>query len=282
MMQTYAAAAGLRKRIIVRVPILSPSVSAHWVNVVTPVPRSIAAPLVQSLVNEVVAHDHEIASYVPDPEGGLLPLREAIRLAIKRVQEADVETAWSGASWSPAPSDPLPSDPDWAGGSLYVDERDEVVDATPEQLWSVIEGIGGENGWYSWPLAWAVRGWMDKLGGGVGLARGRRDPTRLREGDVLDWWRVEALERGTMLRLRAEMRVPGRAWLELSITTDADGTHYHQRALFHPRGLPGQLYWWSVAPFHGVVFGGMLRNIAAAAGRAPSDDGGGGAAAKAA
>jgi uncharacterized protein YbjT (DUF2867 family) len=272
MMQTYARAAGLRKRIIVRVPVLSPRVSAHWVNVVTPVPRSIAAPLVESLVNEVVARDHEIAQYVPDPEGGLTDLGTAIRYAIKRVREADVETSWSGASWTPAPSDPLPSDPDWAGGSLYVDERDEVIDATPAQLWSVIEGIGGKNGWYSWPLAWAVRGWLDKLSGGVGLARGRRDPARLREGDVLDWWRVEAIERGTLLRLRAEMKVPGLAWLDLEIRTDEAGTHYHQRAIFYPRGLAGQAYWWAVKPFHGVVFGGMLRNIAAAASRAPAGD----------
>ena len=178
-----------------------------------------------------------------------------------------------GASWTPAASDPLPSDPDWAGGSLYVDERDEVGSTRrPAQLWSVIEGIGGENGWYSWPLAWAVRGWLDKLSGGVGLARGRRDPAHLREGDVLDWWRVEAIERGTLLRLRAEMKVPGLAWLDLEVRQDEDGTHYHQRAIFYPRGLAGQAYWWAVKPFHGVVFGGMLRNIAAAADRAPAGD----------
>jgi uncharacterized protein YbjT (DUF2867 family) len=271
MMQTYARVAGLRKRIIVRVPILSPKVSAHWVNVVTPVPRSIAAPLVESLVNEVVAHDHDIAQYVPDPEGGRIDLECAIRLAIKRVREADVETSWSSASWGLAPSDPLPTDPDWAGGSLYLDERDEVVTASPAQLWAVIEGIGGANGWYSWPLAWAVRGWMDKLGGGPGLGRGRRDAKHLREGDVLDWWRVEHIDRGEMLRLRAEMKNPGKSWLELSVRAGTDGTHYHQRAIFYPRGLAGQAYWWAIKPFHGVVFGGMLRNIAAAAEREPRE-----------
>jgi uncharacterized protein YbjT (DUF2867 family) len=270
LMQTYARVANLRRRLIVRVPLLSPSLSAHWVNVVTPVPRQLAAPLVESLVNEVVAHDHDIAAFVPDPPDGLIGLEEAIRLALKRVREADVETSWSSATWSLAPSDPLPSDPDWAGGSLYVDERDEVVDATPGQLWTVIEGIGGENGWYSWPLAWAVRGWLDKLSGGVGLHRGRRNAERLREGDVLDWWRVEEIEHGSLLRLRAEMRAPGRAWLELSIRSESDGTHYHQRALFYPRGLAGQAYWWSIKPFHAVIFGGMLRNIATAAKRQPT------------
>lgn len=272
MMQTYARVAGLRKRLIVRVPVLTPRVSAHWVNVVTPVPRKIAAPLVESLVNEVVAHDHDIAQYIPDPEGGLLDLERAIRLAIKRVREADVETSWSSANWESAPSDPLPSDPDWAGGSLYVDERDEVVDATPEQLWAVIEGIGGENGWYSWPLAWAVRGWLDKLSGGPGLKRGRRDARHLREGDVLDWWRVEHIDRPTLLRLRAEMRNPGKSWLELEVCAQPDGTHYHQRAIFYPRGLAGQLYWKAISPFHGVVFGGMLRNIANAAKRQQTED----------
>jgi len=272
LMQTYARVANLRRRLIVRVPILSPRVSAHWVNIVTPVPRQLATPLVESLVNEVVAQDHDIARFVPDPPEGLIGLEEAIRLALKRVREADVETSWSSATWSLAPSDPLPSDPDWAGGSLYVDERDEVVDATPGQLWAVIEGIGGENGWYSWPLAWAVRGWLDKLSGGVGLHRGRRNAERLREGDVLDWWRVEEIERGSLLRLRAEMRAPGRAWLELSVHPESDGTHYHQRALFYPKGLAGQAYWWSIKPFHAVIFGGMLRNIAAAAKRQPTEE----------
>lgn len=265
MMQMYARVSGLHRRLIIRVPILSPTLSAHWVNVVTPVPRAIAAPLVESLVNEVVAHDHDIGQYVPDPPAGLADLERAIRLAIKRVREADVETTWSSANWSSAPSDPLPSDPDWAGGSLFVDERDEVVEATPEQLWAVIEGIGGKNGWYSWPLAWAVRGWLDKLGGGPGLNRGRRDAVHLREGDVLDWWRVEHIERPRLLRLRAEMRNPGRSWLELGVVVEGDDTHYHQRAIFYPRGLAGQLYWRAISPFHGVVFGGMLRNIATAA-----------------
>lgn len=148
---------------------------------------------------------------------------------------------------------------------MYADVRESPVDASRDTLWRVIEGIGGENGWYSWPLAWAARGLFDRLTGGVGLRRGRRDPYRLRVGDSLDFWRVEELDRGRLLRLRAEMRLPGLAWLDLSIDERDGGTWFRQRALFHPRGLPGQLYWWAVWPFHGIVFGRMQRNIRRAA-----------------
>jgi hypothetical protein len=126
-----------------------------------------------------------------------------------------------------------------------------------------VEGIGGDHGWYSFPLAWAVRGWLDRLVGGVGLRRGRRDPRRLHVGEALDFWRVEELDRGRLLRLRAEMRVPGLAWLELRVSeADGGGSTYRQRAVFVPRGLAGHVYWWLVWPFHGLVFGGMARNIA--------------------
>jgi uncharacterized protein YbjT (DUF2867 family) len=271
MMQRYAAIAGLRRRVIVPVPLLTPSLSSHWVGLVTPVPAALARPLVESLRHEVVAGEHDIADWVPDPPEGLLGVEEAIGLALARVRDHDVATRWSNVTWPGAPSDVLPSDPDWAGGSVYVDERSVCVDAAPDRLWQVIEGIGGENGWYSWPLAWAVRGWLDRLVGGVGLRRGRRDPKRLYRGESLDFWRVEEIEPGRLLRLRAEMRLPGRAWLELRVdSVDGDGgdggrTQYVQRAIFQPRGLGGQLYWWSVWPFHGVVFGGMARNITTAA-----------------
>ncbi|MDJ0463292.1 SDR family oxidoreductase [Streptomyces sp. H27-C3] len=266
MMQRYARAAGLPRRLIFPIPVLTPALSSHWVGLVTPVPSSIARPLAESLRHEVVCHENDIAQYVPEPPGGAIGFDRAVELALKRVQEADITTRWSSASVAHAPSDPLPTDPDWAGGSLYTDSREQTVDASPEKLWRVVEGIGGENGWYSFPLAWAVRGWLDRLVGGVGLRRGRRDASRLRVGDSLDFWRVEEVEQGRLLRLRAEMRVPGLAWLELRVETDEKGrTVYRQRALFHPHGLAGHAYWWSVAPFHGVVFGGMARNIAAAA-----------------
>ncbi|WP_411110326.1 SDR family oxidoreductase [Streptomyces sp. c-19] len=269
MMVRYAQVAGLRRRLILPVPMLTPRLSGLWVGLVTPVPASLARPLAESLRYEVVCADHDIADHVPDPPGTPVPFDEALRLALQRVQEARVATRWSSASFPGAPSDPLPTDPDWAGGSLYTDERERIVDAGQRELWQVVEGIGGANGWYSFPLAWAVRGWLDRLIGGVGLRRGRRDAQRLRAGDALDFWRVEEIEPGTLLRLRAEMRLPGLAWLEMRVERDDLGrTRYRQRALFHPRGLAGQAYWWSVSPFHAVVFGGMARNIARAAERA--------------
>lgn len=268
MMQRYAAVAGLPRRVILPVPVLTPTLSSHWIGVVTPVPRSIARPLTESLRHEVVCAENDLARYVPDPPAGRVGFDDSVRLALKRLRDADVPTRWSSAAVPGAPSDPLPTDPDWAGGSLYTDRREHTVDAPPAALWRVIEGIGGENGWYSFPLAWAVRGWLDRLAGGVGLRRGRRDAARLRVGDSLDFWRVEVMEPGILLRLRAEMRLPGLAWLELSVDRDDSGaTLFRQRALFHPHGLAGQLYWWSVAPFHSVVFGGMARNIAKAAAR---------------
>ncbi len=269
MMRRYAAVAGLRPRALIPVPLLTPRLSALWVGLVTPVPAALAKPLVESLRNEVVCSEHDIAAYVPDPPEGLASLDQAIELALRHTSDGDVSTRWSSAATPGAASDPLPSDPSWAGGSLYVDRRAHVVDAAPGALWQVIEGIGGETGWYSFPAAWAFRGLLDRLAGGVGLRRGRRDPRRLLVGDALDFWRVEAVTPGSLLRLRAEMKLPGLAWLELSARRDKAGrTVYAQRAIFRPRGLAGHAYWRLISPFHGVVFGGMARNIAAAAERA--------------
>ncbi|WP_406414921.1 SDR family oxidoreductase [Streptomyces sp. NBC_01614] len=266
MMRRYAAVAGLPRRVIVPVPLLTPRLSSLWVGLITPVPGGLARPLVESLKHEVVCAERDIVGYVPDPPDGPVGLDRAIRLALRRVQDADVATRWSSAATPRAPSDPLPTDPDWAGGSLYADDRERTVAASPQALWRVVEAIGGENGWYSSPVAWSLRGWLDTLAGGVGQRRGRRDANRLRVGDTLDFWRVEEIQPGRLLRLRAEMRLPGLAWLEMTVDRDPQGrTVYRQRALFHPHGLAGHAYWWGVAPFHAAVFGGMIRNIAAAA-----------------
>ncbi|MEU0551554.1 SDR family oxidoreductase [Micromonospora sp. NPDC005979] len=270
MMNRYARVAGLRRRIIVPVRPLTPSLSSHWVGLITPVPNKIARPLVESLIHEAVAHEHDIARYVPDPPGGLTGFDEAVRLALAKVRDAQVETRWSTASGTDAPAEPLPSDPDWSGGTVYTDVRERAVDASPAALWRVIEGVGGEHGWYSFPLAWSVRGWLDRLVGGVGLRRGRRDPHRLQVGEALDFWRVEEIVPGELLRLRAEMRLPGRAWLEMRALPAENGhSRYQQRAVFLPRGLAGHAYWGSVTPFHAVIFGGMARNIARNAEQTP-------------
>ncbi len=263
MMRRYAVIAGLRPRVVIPVPVLSPALSSHWVNIVTPVPRDIARPLVESLRNTVVCDEHDIAAYVPDPAGGLTGFDDAVAAARQQTREGEVATRWSDATTGGTASSLFPTDPKWAGETIYVDERQVDVEASSETLWHVIEGIGGDNGWYSWPMAWAARGWLDRLLGGPGLRRGRRDPHQLRVGDALDWWRVEAIQPQRLLRLRAEMRLPGRAWLELIVDQGTHGgTRYRQRAVFYPTGLPGLAYWWLIKPFHGVVFGGMQRNIA--------------------
>jgi len=275
MMARYAAVAELPARRVLPVPVLTPRLSSHWVNLVTPVPRAIAAPLIDSLVHEVVCREQDILEYVPDPPEGRIGYDTAVALALTKINAGEVETRWSDAAGAGAAADPLPSDPQWAGGTVYLDERERACTADPDALWSVVTGIGGGRGWYSFPLAWSVRGWLDRLVGGVGLRRGRRDPDRLHTGDALDWWRVERLEDAPegsgsaerLLRLRAEMKVPGRAWLEMTVRPATTGSRYRQRAVFLPRGLAGHLYWWAVAPFHGLVFGGMVRNITRAAER---------------
>lgn len=274
MMNGYAVEAGLPQRAIAALPVLTPGLASHWVNLVTPVPRSIARPLVASLQNECIMKDHEVDELIPRPEGGLTPYRRAVDLALGRVRGDAVETSWQDSEVSGAPSDPLPSDPDWAGRTVFTDSRSVTTSASPAELWRVILGIGGENGWYSSPLLWAVRGWMDRIVGGVGLSRGRRSRTAARVGDAIDFWRVEAVETtdaGSLLRLRAEMKVPGEAWLELRALPDDEGARYEQRAIFFPRGLTGRLYWLAVLPFHGAIFAGMAARITATAEQTTGD-----------
>lgn len=263
MMLQYAQAAGLRKRIIIPVPVMSPGLSSGWVGLVTPVPFTLAKRLVSSLKNEVVARNDAIRALIPDPVGGLTPFNRAVRLALKKIKEANVETSWSNASLPGAPSDPLPTDPDWAGGSLYTDVRVVESQDPVETVWARVESIGGEHGYSTATWAWQLRGFLDKLVGGVGLRRGRRDPLHLIEGDALDFWRVEAIDRNRLLRLRAEMKMPGLAWLEWNLEPLPNGgTKLTQRAIYAPRGLLGHAYWWAVWPMHGLVFPSMARNAA--------------------
>jgi uncharacterized protein YbjT (DUF2867 family) len=266
MMNGYALEAGLKQRPIASLPVMTPWLASQWVNLVTPIPRSLAVPIIASLQFDCVAHEQDIRSLIADPEGGLTRYRRAVRLALGKMRDGEIETSWQNSAVEGAASDPLPSDPDWTGHTVYLDIKERRTPAEPEQLWRVIEGIGGDNGWYSFPLAWAVRGWADKLVGGVGLRRGRRSADELHMGDALDFWRVEAIDRGSMLRLRAEMLVPGRAWLEMSAKpAPGGGSIYTQRAIFFPTGLGGRLYWFAILPFHGVIFNGMANRIVATA-----------------
>jgi len=201
MMQEFAKVAGLRPRIILPINLLSPGLSSHWVGLVTPVPRGIARPLVESLKVPVVCRDHSVASIIPDPPEGLLSYREAVSKALSRVREAKVMTRWSSASVVGAPAEPLPTDPDWAGGSLYTDEREVAVHASPEDTFAIVEGIGGSHGYYAANWMWDIRGAMDRVVGGVGLRRGRRDDNHTRVGDALDFWRVEEHIPPSLMRL---------------------------------------------------------------------------------
>ncbi len=266
MMQIYAEVAGLARRRILVLPVLTPKLAGLWIGLVTPVPPRIGRALIESLSTDAVAAEHDIDAIIAPPPGGTTPYRDAVALALRRIEDGRVETTWTNASPTGAPADPLPSDPRWAGEVVYTDDRWLDCDVPVEQVWQIVEGVGGENGWYSFPLAWTIRGWLDRLTGGVGLTRGRRHPDVLHTGDALDFWRVERIQRPHLLRLRSEMRIPGGAWLEWRL--ESRGTHrtrLHQRAIFFPKGLAGQIYWYSLLPFHGIIFTGMLNNIAAAA-----------------
>lgn len=262
LMNGYARVAGLKERLILALPVLTPWLASQWVNLVTPIPRSLAVPIIESLLHDAVMKNHDIDEVIPPPTEGLTGYQRALELALVRMRSGEVETSWRNTEVIGAPSDPLPSDPEWAGHTVYTDEREVTVDAPSEELWKVVESIGGDNGWYSLPVAWAARGLLDKLVGGVGLRRGRRDPNKLMAGDALDFWRVEKIERGSFLRLRAEMKLPGLAWLEFTVTPVNDHqSTLRQRAIFFPQGLGGRLYWFAVTPLHGIVFAGMAKSM---------------------
>ena len=266
LMNGYAQEAGLKERLILALPVLTPWLASQWVNLVTPIPRSLAVPIIESLLHDAVMKNHDIDEVIPPPAEGLIGYRKSVELALVRMRSGEVETSWRNTEVIGAPSDPLPSDPEWAGHTVYTDSREVTVDAPSEELWKVVESIGGDNGWYSLPVAWAARGLLDKLVGGVGLRRGRRDPNRLVTGDALDFWRVEKIERGSFLRLRAEMKLPGLAWLEFTVTpVSEEHSTLTQRAIFFPQGLGGRLYWAAVTPLHGIVFAGMAKSMGKAA-----------------
>ncbi|MDE3093253.1 MAG: SDR family oxidoreductase [Acidobacteriota bacterium] len=262
MMDLYAEEAGLPKRRLIRVPFLTPRLSSHWVGLVTPVPASLARPLVDSLVNEVVVRDTRTRDTLGAPRR---TLREAIRLALGRTSRHDVPTSFSDADLQPFRA--YATDPDWAGGTELVDARVARTSASAHDVFATLCAIGGEKGWYRGEWLWRLRGLFDQLWGGPGLRRGRRHPSELRVGDYVDFWRAEEIVDDQLVRLRAEMRLPGEAWLEWRITPENGGARVHQRARFKPRGLLGRLYWYGVAPFHGLVFPGMLRGIVADAQR---------------
>ena len=262
MMQSFAKIAGLRKRLVVKIPVLTPSLSSLWIGFVTPVPTTLARPLVESLISEVVVDPNKsINKIIPLPEAGLTNVNTAIELALERATNNEIETRWSDATAPTAPWQKAQGDPAWAGATEFKDVRIQVTTASIDSVWQCIEKIGGDNGWYGSDWLWYLRGLLDRIFGGVGLRRGRRDPIKLRVGDSLDFWRVEEYEEGKKLRLYAEMILPGKAWLEFNLSETAGKVTATQIATFQPRGLGGQLYWRGISPFHTLLFPTMLRNI---------------------
>ena len=269
MMQKFAKLSGLRKRLIIKVPVLTPKLSSLWIGFVTPVPTSLARPLVGSLISEVVADPKKsIDKLIPKPAEGLIDVDGAVKLALSNVSSNTVSTRWSDATLPTAPWQKAQSDPEWAGEMLLKDKKVRTTDASIKSLWEAIEEIGGENGWYGSDFLWYLRGLLDRMIGGVGLRRGRRDPIHLRVGESLDFWRVESLVPEQSLKLYAEMILPGKAWLEFRISKLPNGkSEVVQEASFSPRGLGGQLYWYAVLPFHVLVFPTMIRNLIRSANR---------------
>ena len=256
MMALYAQQAGLTKRRLIPVPVLSPRLSSLWVGLVTPVPAQLARPLVDSLVNSVVVRDQRSESLFPFKR---VPLAEAIHDAIGRTAVGDVPTKFDDAS-SPVWQS-WATDPEWTGGTELTDVRSVMVAADPDHTWRAVCRVGGEHGWYAGELLWKARGLLDQVAGGPGLRRGRRHPDQLAVGEPIDFWRVETLQAAHLLVLHAEMRLPGEAWLEWSLEASGTGTLLTQTARFRPRGLLGRMYWYAVAPFHRLIFPGLIRGI---------------------
>jgi uncharacterized protein YbjT (DUF2867 family) len=259
IMLEYARQRGLR-RWLVPVPLLTPRLSSLWLGLVTPLYARVGRKLIESLRNPtVVTSGRARTTFAVHPR----PLREAIARALSREDAELAATRWSDALSSAA----LPAP--WGGtrfGTRLVDSRARVVAVDPGRAFAPVRRLGGTAGWYWGNALWKVRGALDLLVGGAGLRRGRRDPDRLRVGEAVDFWRVEGYEEGRRLRLSAEMRLPGRAWLQFEVTPLGEArSEIRQTAIFDPAGLTGRLYWYSLYPFHALIFEGLLRSIAARA-----------------
>lgn len=256
LMHEYADRRGLRRR-MVPVPVLTPRLSSLWLHLVTPVYAGIGRELVDSLRNETVVNDPRALKVFPvRPRTSA----EAVARALANEDNEIAETRWS---------DEAPASSSRYGGARHgsrlVDSREVTVPCSPEAAFAPIQRIGGDTGWYVGNALWELRGAMDVLVGGPGLRRGRRDPVGIQVGDTIDFWRVEGFEQNRLLRLTAEMKVPGRAWLQFEVEPRGNGgSTIRQTAIFDPAGVLGLAYWYTFWPAHNYIFGGMLRRIAAA------------------
>jgi len=261
IMKIYARLRGRRLRMLT-VPVLSPYVSSLWLGLITPLYARVGRKLIESIVHTTVVHDAAaLRAFAVRPMGVEEAVRRALGVATGESAEERIATRWTDAVSSAR----VP--PSWDGvkfGAQLSDARSLTVSATPSAVFKCIERIGGDTGWYAWNGLWHLRGLIDLWTGGVGMRRGRPSPGTLRVGDTLDFWRVESIEPDRRLRLSAEMRLPGRAWLEFEVVPAAGGTLIRQTATFDPDGILGKAYWYGISPLHYLVFGGMLRGIARA------------------
>lgn len=259
LMREYARQRGLR-RWMVPVPFLTPRLSSLWLGLVTPIFARVGRKLIDSIRHPTLVRDDAAAkTFSIRPIGP----NQAIERALRNEDARFAQTRWSDAM-----SAALAAPQQWGGvrfGNRLVDSRASHVAALPATVFGAVERIGGESGWPCANWLWTLRGWLDLLVGGVGMRRGRRDPQHLRAGDTLDCWRVESITPGKKLRLFAEMKLPGRAWLEFEVQPDGDGARLGQTAIFDPVGLWGLAYWYAVWPLHQLVFAGMLRGLVRAA-----------------
>ncbi|MDO9632772.1 MAG: SDR family oxidoreductase [Humidesulfovibrio sp.] len=274
LFHSYARAAHIRAPLIIPLPFLTPGLSAFWVNLITPVPAHLVRPLIEGLRNEVVCHDTRILDLVPQK---LLGCEEAIAAALSETREGGAATCCFDAGTPCAPTElgqaascpaewTRAGDASFAGGTVFRADYAATLEADPARVWDAVQRIGGDTGWYAGNLLWRVRGFVDKLLGGPGLSRGRRDGATVAVGEALDFWRVLVAEPERRLLLLAEMKLPGAATLDLRLAPKDGGTELLLLTSFQPRGLWGLAYWWTMWPAHGFLFPAMLRNLARAAG----------------
>jgi hypothetical protein len=260
LMREYARQRGLR-RLMIPVPVLTPYLSSLWLGLVTPIYARVGRKLIDSIRNPTVVRDRSALDAFAIRPGSV---REAVAAALRNEEREFAATRWSDALSAAGPTR------SWGGvrfGTRLVDSRTARADVQPAAAFAPIRRIGGKTGWYYGNWLWRLRGWLDLLVGGVGMRRGRRDPDSLAVGDVLDCWRVEAVEPDRLLRLTAEMRLPGRAWLVFEVEGEGAVSTVRQTAIFDPVGLSGLAYWYALYPVHRLIFAGMLRGIVRAAER---------------
>ncbi|MHC4476659.1 MAG: SDR family oxidoreductase [Planctomycetota bacterium] len=260
LLDIYAQEAGLRKRFIIPVPVLTPTLSSYWIHLISPVPTAIALPLTEGLTSDAICAENRIQTIIPQK---LISCREAIRLALDRIKQEQVDTCWMDAGSVLEPEWAHCGDADWAGGTIMNCGYRVRIRATVEEVWQPVSRIGGKTGWYFGNYLWRLRGIIDRLVGGVGLRRGRRHSSEIGVGDALDFWRVLKVDAPRQLLLVAEMQTPGEALLKFQITTGGNGlVEFQMLSRFLPKGLPGILYWYALYPFHQWIFYGMLKSIA--------------------